>query len=425
MSVVLEQIAQVIGTPVPTKIKEILPFVRKAHKVANKEQDLWNKFTIEAQAYLNASFRRLQERAPVIVPVDFEENKFLVDDPIESTGEDEIEPVPEGFICTKTHTNYNLITLINMREQDMICLPDFQRKFIWNKQMKQGFLQSVMQDLLLHNIILAANEQTGDWVLLDGFQRLSTIIQFVNGQISLGKGVQPYSGYFFHELPPAEQKKVLNTTLTVTEVRTDKRFHSYIFRQVNKPGSPLSAMEFRRAQYDHELLVMLDEFTEFNELWLGLFGRNTRYKGLQSLLRALAMHTQYSRYNGTMDQFLDSFCDSIFIEDVRSDTGMTLVNIEQIKESLHFILMALDHKVGKPAFRLASRKPINLGMVDALIHAGFLLKVKQPKLTIFELGVKLSSIREKLINDPKVLMAFKINTSGREEFLLVWTQSNY
>lgn len=62
--------------------------------------------------------------------------------------------------------------------------PQYQRGSIWNIRTKQEFIESILINIIPTNIVLNENED-GSYVCIDGKQRLSAILDFVNGKFSL------------------------------------------------------------------------------------------------------------------------------------------------------------------------------------------------------------------------------------------------
>lgn len=71
-----------------------------------------------------------------------------------------------------------------VREGSLILQPDFQRKFVWNTSHKEDFIETILNGLPFPEIYTA---QTGvdiakietQEVVVDGQQRLSTIVQYI------------------------------------------------------------------------------------------------------------------------------------------------------------------------------------------------------------------------------------------------------
>lgn len=79
--------------------------------------------------------------------------------------------------------------LLNMYRDDELQLqPDFQRFFRWNDYQKSRFIESILLGIPIPSIFVARGDN-GIWDVVDGLQRLSTILEFVgilkgnNGEI--------------------------------------------------------------------------------------------------------------------------------------------------------------------------------------------------------------------------------------------------
>lgn len=74
-------------------------------------------------------------------------------------------------------------------EGDLIIDPDFQRLFRWNVGQKSKLLESLLLGIPLPSIFVFEKED-GKWELVDGLQRISTILEF------MGVLRHPNSGYY-------------------------------------------------------------------------------------------------------------------------------------------------------------------------------------------------------------------------------------
>jgi len=61
-------------------------------------------------------------------------------------------------------------------EGDLIIRPPFQRLFRWNDDQKSRLIESILIGIPLPSIFVAQDEE-GRWELVDGLQRISTILQ--------------------------------------------------------------------------------------------------------------------------------------------------------------------------------------------------------------------------------------------------------
>src|ERR1019366_6617008 len=118
-------------------------------------------------------------------------------------------------------------------------------------------------------------------------------------------------------LPVEQQREFKSKDVTINEIKIERKFWPYMFRNINRGGVPLNDAELRRATpwgkdfKQHEAIIMLDDFSDLHQQWLSLFGKNNRYKGMAAILRAMAMHHTYQTYTKPLSQFLDSFCDKL------------------------------------------------------------------------------------------------------------------
>jgi hypothetical protein len=74
--------------------------------------------------------------------------------------------------------------LVNLyRDEEMEIAPEFQRLFRWSVKQKSRFIESILLGIPLPSIFVAARKD-GTWEVVDGLQRLSTILQFM-GELRL------------------------------------------------------------------------------------------------------------------------------------------------------------------------------------------------------------------------------------------------
>src|SRR5579884_211987 len=62
------------------------------------------------------------------------------------------------------------------REETLIIRPEFQRLFRWNIEQKSRLVESVLLGIPLPSLFVAQSEE-GTWELVDGLQRVSTLLE--------------------------------------------------------------------------------------------------------------------------------------------------------------------------------------------------------------------------------------------------------
>lgn len=84
-------------------------------------------------------------------------------------------------------TNIKIIELFNKIESGNLVLnPDFQRKLVWKKQHKYHFIETILMNYPFPEVYLASsdidvNSITSKEIVVDGQQRLSTIVDYIKG----------------------------------------------------------------------------------------------------------------------------------------------------------------------------------------------------------------------------------------------------
>jgi hypothetical protein len=157
--------------------------------------------------------------------------------------------------------------LSNYKEGEIIINPDFQRKFRWSEQLRSRLIESILIGVPLPSIFVYQNDK-GKWEVVDGVQRISTILEFM-GELKDEKGEKlPASTLIKTKMLPSLEgmtwEKLLKEPLQIDFRRTkievkiikstshqNAKFE--VFQRLNY-SSVLSGQEFRNA-----ILIMLDK----------------------------------------------------------------------------------------------------------------------------------------------------------------------
>lgn len=107
--------------------------------------------------------------------------------------------------------------------------PDYQRGYVWDRKDKELLLDSIFKNIDIGKIVLI---HLSDWEwlksgfgyeILDGKQRLSTIIEFYENKLS-------YKGKYFNDLSRADKRVFTGHRIAVANVsETDKKNNIKIF----------------------------------------------------------------------------------------------------------------------------------------------------------------------------------------------------
>ncbi|NRB18034.1 MAG: DUF262 domain-containing protein [Rhodobacteraceae bacterium] len=156
--------------------------------------------------------------------------------------------------------------------------PDYQRKSIWSDEKKSFLIDSIIKNfpippIFLHQKIDNSSGAT-KYDVIDGKQRLSAIIDFLENKISISDEEEgsSLSGLYFRDLDVPEyaeyKKRIWRYTLSIEYIDTgDKAVIDSIFDRLNRNGEPLTGQELRNANYyQTPLLKSVGEAVK-NDFW--------------------------------------------------------------------------------------------------------------------------------------------------------------
>lgn len=198
--------------------------------------------------------------------------------------------------------------LITMYEEKELVKPELQRKYVWDKTEASRFIDSLLLGLPVPSIFLA-NTKDDKKLIVDGYQRIMTVNDFVKGIWSTDSKVfklinsekinKKWRGKAFSELADQEQRRIKSTTIhaIIFEQKTPKNSDTslyQIFERINTSGRSLMPQEIRNCVYQGKFNSLLFELNK-NTKWRKLFGESkedARMKDLEFILRFFALNTK-------------------------------------------------------------------------------------------------------------------------------------
>lgn len=183
--------------------------------------------------------------------------------------------------------------IINKFEMDEFFIPLYQRKFVWDNVRRSRFIESIFLGLPIPFMFLS-NCDDGNLEIIDGAQRIQTLVHFVKENFILQKleKLDSIVGFSFNDLASSRQKKFLNKSLRiiVLEESTPDDVRKDLFLRINTGGLNANPAEVRRGAYEGELTKFIQECTE-NETFKKLAPMNKkqemRYERFELVLRFL------------------------------------------------------------------------------------------------------------------------------------------
>lgn len=153
----------------------------------------------------------------------------------------------------------------------------------------------------------------GKLEVIDGQQRLTTLINFVTNQFALQRltAMPSLNGLKFRELSTEYQEKIKDTPIRTVEINagnnTNLRFE--IFERLNRGSMALNEQELRNCVFRGEFNVLLSEL-EKDAKWRSVKGGESpepRFKEREMILRLLALANRVNFFKGGLKRFLNDY----------------------------------------------------------------------------------------------------------------------
>jgi len=266
-----------------------------------------------------------------------------------------------------------LVARINSENPKLLLNPEFQRKYKWDKEgweRASRFIESCLMRIPLPSCYFAEDKDSRH-IVIDGVQRLTTIVRFFNDEFSL-EGLSTFSeleGKKFSQL--GEYKSELEaTTIRCIVLRKEnpQSLIREIFSRLNQGAVSLSDQEIRHAIYPGKFDDLLKKLALKEAI--RNFGKGPNSESIkdsleaeEQVLRFFAFSGNISNYGDRLSRFLDEFMSSK--QDI-SDAEIETLEVS-FTNSLNNCLLVFKETV----FKDTSKKRTKQSMVyyDLLMHS--------------------------------------------------------
>lgn len=145
-------------------------------------------------------------------------------------------------------------------KDEIIINPEFQRLYRWKDYQKTRFVESIIIGIPIPPIFVA-EDSNGRWELVDGLQRLSTILSFFgilktlpeknNWVLGNGDLIADLEGYKCSDLPLKIQLNIKRASCRVEIIKWNSQYdlRFELFNRLNTGGSPLTNQEIRNSLF--------------------------------------------------------------------------------------------------------------------------------------------------------------------------------
>ena len=216
--------------------------------------------------------------------------------------------------------------LVRMYKTDQLEIkPDFQRDVVWSKAAQTRFIDSLIKQLPIPSMCLSLDYKTGKRLMIDGLQRISSIINFLTEKkwklSALNDIDKNISGKTVEQVKNKNYdvySRLENLTIPITVLRCDysKKTHMHylftIFHRLNTGGNKLNNQEIRNCIFHgpfNDLLKQLAKYDNFINLLQINPDKTYRFAHEELVLRFLAFNDKHEEYTGRLAKFLNDYMD--------------------------------------------------------------------------------------------------------------------
>lgn len=209
--------------------------------------------------------------------------------------------------------DFTLELLISKFNKEEFFIPKYQRNFVWKENNKNLFLESIFLGLPIPFMFLA-DCSDGKQEIIDGAQRMQTIVEFYNNKLRLSgmEKLTTLNGFAFKDLSDAQQRKFLNKSLRVIVLEEDTPATSRqdLFCRINTTGIKANASEIRRGSYPGPFTTFIENCSK-NKTFVKLSpmsgDRENRYERFEFVLRFFAYLNEYNEFGHDVNEFLNDY----------------------------------------------------------------------------------------------------------------------
>ena len=232
-----------------------------------------------------------------------------------------VSPPADVFAFTEQRS---CADILRMSESGILDrMPAFQRKFIWKDRERARFIDSLLKNLPIPSMCFTLDKKTKIMQVVDGVQRISTILDFLSGRdsyrISKLKDVDSrISGKTLGQIKrdnPEVIEQIQNIVISTTVIRWDQEnvdhneYVFQIFHRLNTGGSKLNAQEIRNCIYSGTLNTAINKLAEEVDL-SSIYGvKDEKIRGEKSeiILRFCALMDESAEYKPSLATFLNKY----------------------------------------------------------------------------------------------------------------------
>jgi len=249
--------------------------------------------------------------------------------------------------------------------KELNILPDFQRLFRWTNERKSNFVESILIGIPIPPVFVYENED-GTWELIDGLQRISTLLEFMGvlkdvdtgdvrrSQLQKTKYLPSMQGLVWEEKEEGEVAIDKALQLFFRRARVDFQILKHpsdpktkfdLFQRLNRGGAYANEQEVRTCSMvlaNPNFTQAIRQFAQradFKSIFQVTAEQESNQKDIEFVVR-LIVHA-FADYDRTLD--VQEFLDTAIVE------ILTTKDQNEVMTAITWLVETLDRTLGERA----------------------------------------------------------------------------
>lgn len=288
--------------------------------------------------------------------------KQRIKDLLDSRSDDRIE-----FRIVTEQTRYPLKNVKAIfQSSDYKLDPYYQRDIVWGESTKSRLIESFIINIPIPPVFLFEYEY-GKFEIMDGKQRISTIISFLDDEFSLDslEFFHEFNGKKYSELPVDIQETItrryISGIIILSESTKDEsekqNMRRLVFERLNTGGLALNRQEVRNAIYSgafNDMLKRLASDEVFKELWAPSTKQKSKYDSrLEYTEKVLRFFAYFSAVNNDITPISTSRLLDLYME---ASKEFTESELEELEEFFKKVVITVRKLFGEKAFMSSAKR---------------------------------------------------------------------
>jgi len=193
-----------------------------------------------------------------------------------------------------------------------LYVPLYQRNYVWNDEKRSRFIESVLLGVPL-TPFLVSDDENGRLEIIDGSQRIRTLITFYDNDFKLKKlsKLTKLNGAKFKDIPKKIQRYFENRDFKIIIVdEANAEIKQDIFNRVNTSSEKLTDSEIRKGAYSgnfYDMILELKDDKSFRIVCPVSDSKENRGEYEELILRFFAYKDRYKDFKHDVALFLNEY----------------------------------------------------------------------------------------------------------------------